>query len=352
MLLAPIAGVYFIIVKTRNLLYDCGLFHSFQPKIPTICVGNLTVGGTGKTPHIELLVKELSKKYQLAVLSRGYKRKSKGYKEIQVSDVASEAGDEPLQIKQKFSKTVVAVNADRKEGINQIAFSHPDTQIILLDDAFQHRKVSAGYNILLIDYNRPTWEDTMLPIGNLRDTSCQIKRANAVIITKCPPSITPLEKRLLSKKLSLFPYQMLLFSHIEYDVPQPLFETTKPYKKENTAIAVSGIAEPAPFIEHVKTLSPNIETVAFPDHHNFAQKDIDKIVEATSSLSGAYNILTTEKDAKRLASIDMPDEVKNYLYFVPIKARLAEETNELLINKIEKYVRENSSYRRFYKGKD
>lgn len=348
-LLSPVAGIYYLVVALRNALYDTGIFNTYHPKTPTICVGNLTVGGTGKTPHIELLIGLLADKYRLAVLSRGYKRSSKGYKEVTVDDTSAEAGDEPLQIKHKFPQIKVAVNANRKDGIDQLTFTHPDTEIILLDDAFQHRKVTAGFNILLIDYNRPIWEDSMLPIGNLRDTSSQIKRANVIIVTKCPSCMKPLDRRLLSKKLNLYPYQTLLFSSTEYDKPIPLFKDAQTFSATPNTIALTGIAEPTPFISHLESRYKNVTPLAFPDHHNFTTKDISQIAELFNKLGKAANIITTEKDAKRLASLNLPEDVKNYLYFVPIKAKLSEDSDTVLLNKIVKYVRENTGNRGFYK---
>ena len=343
-LLSPLAGLFYLVVKGRHILYNTRILKSHAPSIPTICVGNLTVGGTGKTPHIELLIELLSKDYKLAVLSRGYKRKYKGSREVLTTDSSSNVGDEPLQIKQKFPSTPVFVNANRVEGVSQITEAYPDVDIILLDDAFQHRKISAGLNILLIDYNRPIWEDNMLPIGNLRDSYDQINRANVVIITKCPPTLSPMDKRILTKKLQLYPYQTLLFSHIDYDQPKPLFPSAVPYSTSKKTIVIAGIAVPQPFIEHVELMGTTVQSLIFPDHHNFTTKDIDLIVSTFKRYDQSVNLITTEKDAKRLLDLDLPEEVKNYLYFVPIKAKLSDSTDNVLLNKIVRYVRENSSY--------
>lgn len=351
-LLSPIAGLFYLVVKGRHILYNTKILKSHKPTIPTICVGNLTVGGTGKTPHIELLIDLLSKNYKPAVLSRGYKRKSKGSHEVLVTDISSKVGDEPLQIKQKYPSTPVFVNANRIEGISQISKAYPDVNIILLDDAFQHRKVAAGLNILLIDYNRPIWEDSMLPIGNLRDSYDQINRANIVIITKCPSSITPMDKRILTKKLQLYPYQTLLFSHIEYDLPKPLFPNAVPFSTRKNTIAIAGIAVPQPFINHIESMGTTVQPLTFPDHHNFTQKDINLIVNTFKRHKEPVNLITTEKDAKRLSELSLPEEIKNYLYFVPIKAKLSDNTDNVLFNKIERYVREYSSNSRVFKGKN
>lgn len=341
-LLAPAAVLFFLVVKVRHILYDIKVFKSYKPTIPTICVGNLTVGGTGKTPHIELLIGLLSKKYSIAVLSRGYKRKSKGSHEVLTNDLSTQVGDEPLQIKQKFPNTTVFVNANRVEGVKQIVEKHPNTDIILLDDAFQHRKITPGLNILLIDYNRPIWDDNMLPTGNLRDTVDQISRANVVVITKCPPTLSPMEKRVITKRLYLYPYQTLLFSYIEYGLPKPLFASPIPYKRSNETIVIAGIAVPQPFIDHVKLMNTNVIPIVFPDHHNFSPKDIELIIRTFKNQKEPVNLITTEKDAKRLFDLDLPEEVKNYLYFVPIKARLSDCTDEVLLNKIVRYVKENT----------
>lgn len=351
-LLSPLAGLFYLVVKGRHILYNIKVLKSHTPSVPTICVGNLTVGGTGKTPHIELLIELLSKDYKLAVLSRGYKRKYKGSREVLFTDSSSNVGDEPLQIKQKFPSIPVFVNVNRVEGVSQITEAYPDVDIILLDDAFQHRKISAGLNILLIDYNRPIWEDTMLPIGNLRDSYDQINRANVVIITKCPPTLSPMDKRILTKKLQLYPYQTLLFSHIDYDQPKPLFPSAVPYSTSKNTIVISGIAVPQPFIKHVELMSTTVQPLIFPDHHNFTTKDIDLIVNSFRKHDQPINLITTEKDAKRLLNLNLPEDVKNYLYFVPIKAKLSDNTDNVLFNKIVRYVRENSSYGGIHKTKN
>lgn len=343
-LLAPAAGIYYLVVRIRHVLYDTKVFKSYKPAISTICVGNLTVGGTGKTPHIELLIQLLSKKYKLAVLSRGYKRKSRGAREIAASDDAANAGDEPLQIKQKFPHIPVFVNANRVQGVEEIKQAYPATDLVLLDDAFQHRKIKSGFNILLVDYNRPIWEDCMLPIGNLRDTVNQAIRANVVIVTKCPNNISPIEKRIISKKLRLYPYQTLLFSHVEYDYPKPLFATANPFKIEQETIVVAGIASPQPFVNHIKLMNTKVNPIIFSDHHNFTEKDINDIADKFRKLHSSCNIVTTEKDAKRLLSMDIPEDVKNYLYFVPIKAKLSDNTDDVLFNKIIRYVKENPNH--------
>lgn len=351
-LLSPLAGLFYLAVKGRHILYNTKILKSYRPSVPTICVGNLTVGGTGKTPHIELLIELLSKDYKLAVLSRGYKRKYKGSREVFSTDSSSNVGDEPLQIKQKFPNTHVFVNANRVEGVAQITEAHPEVDIILLDDAFQHRRIDAGFNILLIDYNRPIWEDTMLPIGNLRDSYDQINRANVVIVTKCPPTLSPMDRRILTKKLQLYPYQVLFFSHIEYDLPKPLFSSTLPYNASKKAIAIAGIAAPQPFIKHLEETSTAVQPLIFPDHHNFTSKDINLIVSTFKRYDQPVNLITTEKDAKRLLDLNLPEEIRNYLYFVPIKATLSDNADNVLFNKIVRYVRENSSYSRIHKAKD
>lgn len=341
-LLAPVAGLFYLVVKGRHILYNTNILKSYKPSVPTICVGNLTVGGTGKTPHIEHLIEILSNRYRLAVLSRGYKRKSKGGKEVQATDSSIMVGDEPLQIKQKFNGVPVFVNANRVEGVAQITEAYPDTDIILLDDAFQHRKITAGINILLIDYNRPIWEDSMLPIGNLRDSDDQISRANIVIVTKCPPTLSPMDKRIITKKLQLYPYQTLMFSRIEYSKPSPLFAETVPYKQNKHTIVVAGIAAPQPFIDHVEKTRTNVQALVYPDHHNFSKEDISRITSTFEGYSAPVNIITTEKDAKRLMSANLPDEVKKYFYFVPIKAALFDNADSVLINNISRYVKENA----------
>ncbi|MDO8927442.1 MAG: tetraacyldisaccharide 4'-kinase, partial [Bacteroidota bacterium] len=225
LLLYPLSAVYGLIVSMRNFMYDYKLFKSTEFEIPVISIGNITVGGTGKTPHTEYLVNLLQKQFQVTTISRGYKRKTKGYQEVEVDSLASNVGDEPLQIKTKFSDIQVIVDESRVHAIEKIqkqdAAKLPD--IILLDDAFQHRSVSAGINILLIDFNRPIDKDQLMPVGRLREAKWEMRRANVIIYTKCPQEINAITRRIIMNEVNLRPYQNLFFTTMVYEPLTPVF---------------------------------------------------------------------------------------------------------------------------------
>lgn len=301
-LLLPFTLIYFIITWLRNKLYDSGMYRSVTFSIPVITVGNLSVGGTGKTPHIEYIVRLLRFDQQIATMSRGYRRKTKGFILADPTTTASEIGDEPMQFHLKFPEVSVAVCEERVTGIPELIGIKPDISVILLDDAYQHRTVKAGLNILLTDYKYPFYEDYILPSGRLREQRNGYKRANIIIVTKCPPNISKAEQEQMIQKINPLSHQSIYFSYVKYGAILDLF-TQEEYiiNQEDLIILVTGIAKPIPLETYLNMMTPTVETMSYPDHHYFTQKDIDDIIQNYKKSNNIKKyILTTEKDATRL----------------------------------------------------
>ncbi len=331
-LLTPLSWIYGAVTGVRNWLFDHGILPQEEFKVPIVSVGNLTVGGTGKTPHTEYIVGMLSMNYNTAVLSRGYKRKTRGFLLANSNSTPDSIGDEPLQIYQKFGARVkVAVCEDRRKGIRELIKAYPEIQLIVLDDAFQHRYVKPKVSVLLMDYNRPLYEDKLLPLGRLRESPHQINRADMVIVTKCPVDLTPLSFRLVQKHLDLMKFQKLYFSRYTYGGLLPVFPDDEPYQaslssltKNDTVLLVSGIANPRSFVRHFKNYPFKMKVCHFPDHHNFSRDDLLNLQKNFESLPGERKIIiTTEKDAVRLAyNPYFPDKLKKMTYFMPIAVKM------------------------------
>lgn len=292
--LLPLSWFYGLVVSIRNLMFDVGMLKSKAFPLPVICVGNITVGGTGKTPHTEYLIRLLSKTHQVAVLSRGYKRKSKGYILANEATPMQDLGDEPYQMKHKFPQIHMAVDKDRCHGIEKLMKKEvqPLTDAVILDDAYQHRYVKAGLNILLMDYHRPLHLDKLLPAGRLRESSSGSRRSDIIIITKCPHDITPTERKGIERSLNAEKGQKVFFTTYQY-----------PDKIEGIGenpLLVTGIASPQQMTYDLKKIIPTFELMSFPDHHNFTEQDINAI----RTRAAGRTILTTEKDATRLHGLD------------------------------------------------
>ncbi len=311
-LLFPFAILYGLITSIRNFLFDKGILKSYSFDLPVIAVGNLSVGGTGKTPQIEYLIRLLSDKYKVATLSRGYKRQSKGFILAEASSNAAILGDEPFQFYKKFTNIQVAVDADRKNGIEQLLSLPEKPEVILLDDAFQHRKVKAGFYILLTSYGDLYSDDFMLPTGNLRECRSGAKRANVIIVTKCPFNLSQDKQNDIKNRLNVSANQELYFTFIAYD--NFIYgENRKINVNEIQAAAkllVAGIAKPEPFFAYLQ--DTNDVCLSFPDHHNFTDKDILEI----KNLAQNNIIITTEKDYVRLKG-SLPSE---QLFYLPIQS--------------------------------
>ncbi|MCA1760402.1 MAG: tetraacyldisaccharide 4'-kinase [Bacteroidales bacterium] len=335
------------------------LIKSKEFEVPVISIGNITVGGTGKTPHVEYLAELLKDKFEVATLSRGYKRKTKGFKQVDVTSEVSETGDEPLQIKKKFPDINVTVCENRVEGVKKL-LAAPDIKspdVILLDDAFQHRRIIAGINILLIDYNRPIKEDRLLPAGRLRESASQMRRANIIIFTKCPPGeVTPIMRRILQKEVKLKPYQELFFTSFEYEKIKPVFTNTELnndfYKKQTHAILiVTGIAFPKLIPEYLEQFATETDFIQFPDHHYYSSDDIQLIMNKFEKIDSHQKvIITTEKDAVRFKDMpDLDEQFKSALYYLPVKVKFLDEEGKTFNKKILNYVGENKSNRELHR---
>lgn len=328
-LLLPFSLLYRSILALRNLCFDKGWFESKSYTTPIICVGNLSTGGTGKSPMIEYLISFLKEDYKVAVLSRGYKRKTNGFREVLIDSKAEDVGDEPLQFKQKFPGIMVAVCADRQQGIEKIRIK---ADVILLDDAFQHRKVSASTNILLTTFNDLYIHDMVLPAGNLRESKSGAKRADLVIVTKCPEKHSYAKLQEIQYLLNLKPAQKIYFSKISYDESIYGVSETLPlsYLLDKNFTLVTGIANPKPLVEFLKQNQFNFEHKKFPDHHHFSNSEIKNLKEKEI-------ILTTEKDFVRL----QPRLNKFAVYYLPIKTVILREQEkffkEFIINEIENF---------------
>ena len=310
-LLFPFAILYGLLTSLRIYLYDKGIFKSYSFDIPVIVVGNLSVGGTGKTPQIEYLIRLLSSKYRIATLSRGYKRKSKGFVLADAKSNAEILGDEPFQYFKKFPEIEVAVDADRQNGIKQLLNQKEKPEVILLDDAFQHLRVRAGFYILLTSFDDLFIDNFILPMGNLREIRNGAKRANMIIVSKCPTTISQLEQETIKKKIGFdIP---IFFSFIDYDDKvynqNDTLEVSEIKSKEKVLLA--GIANPKPFFDYLKT--KNDEILTFSDHHHFSESEIINI----KNIARDKVIITTEKDFVRLNS----DILAKQLYYLPIKSK-------------------------------
>ncbi len=361
LLLYPFSILYGIAVYLRNRLYDLNILKSKEFDVPVISIGNITVGGTGKTPHVEYMVSQLKDRFSVATLSRGYKRKTRGFRWVETSSTVAEVGDEPLQIKRKFPEIMVSVCENRVEGMKKIF--HPENEkiadVVLLDDAFQHRRITPGINILLIDYNRPLKEDMILPAGRLREGAAQMRRANVIIFTKCPGEVTPIMRRIMQKEVRLKPYQELFFTTLVYDKIVPVFsgkelEDDFFQRKEYALLAVTGIASPGVIYKYLEGFTNQMETMLFSDHHHYSEVDVRSIVRKFEGLNSDKKIIvTTEKDAMHFREMSgLTEEFKEVLYYLPVKIKFLEEEGKLFNKKIAGYVGENKSNRELHQRKN
>ena len=347
--LMPLSWLYGLGVDIRNALFDMGVLPSVSYDIPIINVGNITVGGTGKTPTVEYLIRLLAGKYRVAVLSRGYKRKTKGYLLSTTSSSIEEIGDEPWQIKQKFPDVIVAVDANRRRGIERLMTDEAtkDVEIILLDDAFQHRYVKAGHNILLVDYHRIISDDCLLPAGRLRERPSASTRASTIIVTKCPQHINAMGFRVILSSLNVRPYQQLFFSTFTYETMHQLWGDSmlepEMLRKDNThVLLLTGIGNPRQMEQDVRKFVQHVSTLTFPDHHYYTKRDVEAINKALQDMPGPHIIITTEKDAARLLHLEgFTKEVKRCTYVLPIGISIMREEKEKFDKTINDYVREN-----------
>ena len=315
--LFPFALLYGIIMLIRNLLYDLRVFKSESYSFPVICVGNLSVGGTGKTPMIEYLLALLLPDFKVATLSRGYGRKSKGFRLVTISESATNVGDEPLQFKNKYQNAIIAVGENRRRGITKLKEEYnPD--LVLLDDAFQHRKVKAGLNILLTRYHDLYQDDFMLPTGNLREPVAGAGRAKVIVVTKCPDNLSTQKQENIRVKLNLRNYQRLFFSYISYSdhIFNGIVEMQVQELIGKNVTLVTGIANPDSLCEYLTAFGITFQHLNFPDHHNFSSEEINRIAKCKL-------VITTEKDFMRLkGEVDLES-----LFYLPIKMKFIQDAD-------------------------
>ena len=356
--LLPLSWLYGLGVKIRNMLFEIGILRSESFDVPVISVGNITVGGTGKTPHVEYLIELLKDKARVAVLSRGYKRRTRGFVIADDKATARTVGDEPLQMKRKYGDDItVAVDRKRCHGIRQLTSNDKDIDVILLDDAFQHRYVKPGVNILLVDYHRLIIYDKLLPAGRLREPLSGKDRADIVIVTKCPHDLKPMEYRVITKAMNLFPFQRLYFTCLDYRNITPVFggkdKTLDSINKDCHILLLTGIASPRQMIEDLSPRCPNITPLTFGDHHSFTSSDVTLINNQYAALPKPKMIITTEKDATRLIGLEgLSEDVRSAMYALPVKIRFMLEQEESFNEKIIGYVRKNSRNSILAKAKD
>lgn len=319
-LLYPLSVVYGGVLRIRNFLFDKNFLKSASFNFPIICVGNLAVGGTGKTPMTEYLVELLRGKFKVATLSRGYKRKTKGFAIATSRTTANEIGDEPMQFHLKFPDITVAVGEERLVAIPQLLHERPETEVIILDDAFQHRQVRAGLNIVLTEYDRPYHSDRVLPAGNLRDVVSSAARADIIVVTKCPSDLTEEKANGFTQKLRVSSDQEVYFTHIVYASPLHLFNQQPIEVGDDVAVLlVCGIANPEPLKRYVLSRFKNVEILQYRDHHIFRTDDMITIKEKLEKMPGREKIvLTTEKDGVRLVKFRI--EMEDFpIYVLPIR---------------------------------
>lgn len=359
-ILIPLSLIYGIIIWFRNLFFDLGIFSSKEFQLPIISVGNITVGGTGKTPHIEYLISFLKKEFNIATLSRGYKRKAKGFILANDKSTAIDIGDEPMQLKRKFPDIKVAVDKKRVHGVEQLLKSPngENLDVVLLDDAYQHRAIKPGLSILLIDYNRPITEDSMLPYGNLRESSDEKDRANIIIVSKTPVDMNPIERRIIINNLDLMPFQNLYFTSLKYEKIIPVFPdqaiefVNQEWTKQSLEIMlVTGIASPKLLKDYLVEFSDKISEIQYPDHYSFTKKDLLHIDTKFAKIESEHKlIITTEKDAVRFMEMELSEQVRKHIFYVPLTIQFLNDDTINFQNKISNYVRKNKRSSNLYKS--
>jgi tetraacyldisaccharide 4'-kinase len=359
-LLYPLSLIYGAVTDIRNFMYNTGILPHHEFRLPVICVGNITVGGTGKTPHTEYLISLLRKNFRVATLSRGYMRKSIGFRIASSSGDASEIGDEPMQIHKKFPDITVAVDRNRVKGVNSILKENPDTEVIIMDDGFQHRSIKPGFTILLTDFGRLMINDHLLPYGRLRESVSNMNRADIILITKSPENILPIQRRIIVKEINKAPYQNLYFTTFEYKDPIPVFTQPAGHKfslSRQTGgkagiVLLTGIANPLPLKEYLNSCFKEIIHLSFPDHHKFTEKDIAKVSGAFFNLVSAEKFLiTTEKDAVRLREFtNFAEQIRSSAYYIPVGIKFLNDDKEDFDNLIIDYVRKNKRNNRISGG--
>ncbi|MBQ2247648.1 MAG: tetraacyldisaccharide 4'-kinase [Tidjanibacter sp.] len=339
------AGLYGAGVWFRNWLYDTKILRSQHFDIPIVCVGNLAVGGTGKTPAVEFLIRNLSDSFRIAVLSRGYRRRTKGYIEVGVGDSFLRVGDEPKQIKRKYPEVVVVVCEKRVEGVRRIREEHPEVNLILMDDGFQHRSLSPTVSILLSDYSLPPYKNRMLPAGTLRDSPSQLYRAEFLFVTKTPATMSPIERNIAQKELDPKPYQNIFFTDVRQIAPRPIFSDVAPATLPRGAkvVAMAGVANPERFFDSLEKNYKVVDRVVYGDHHIYKVKEIKQLCQLMASLGEDVYVLTTEKDGVKLTSRKhIPEELQRRLFVVPIELNFRDNNSQAFVYKLKQELKNKS----------
>ena len=352
-LLTPFSWGYGAGVWLRNAAFDVGLLPQEEFDVPVVSVGNITVGGTGKTPHVEYIIEALYRRYHIAVLSRGYKRKTKGFILASNNMTPRDIGDEPYQIFSKFSGLItLAVCESRRKGIRELLRIDPDINLILLDDGFQHRYVKPKVNIVLVDYNHPPYEDKLMPLGTLREPARNVLRGDIVVVTKCPSDITAMDIRMVKKNLALFPYQGLFFSNIRYADPIPVFPVQSPQitslqwlREDDAVLCLTGIATPKPLVRYLRQFAARVKVMHFDDHHFYTRRDFSDIFKVYNQLEGKRKfIITTEKDAVRIMNNPyFPPTRRHCIFYIPMRVGFLEMEGANFIEGLVKKIDDQGS---------
>jgi len=360
-ILIPFSWLYGLVIWIRNSLFDNGIFKSRGFNLPLISVGNISVGGTGKTPHVEYLATLLDQDFHVATLSRGYKRKTRDFRIASVDSSVREVGDEPLQIKRRFPQLSVAVDRSRVRGVEQLMKLDPSLDVVLLDDAYQHRSIKPGFSILLIDYSKPIDQDRLLPAGRLREPASNRNRANIILVTRSPERIKPIELREFVNRLDLSIGQHLYFTTMRYGELTPVYPETAGrdaawFKKQaGGVLIVSGIANPRPLRQYARSINTNIRELSFPDHHQYSGKDMEKISRAYNEFKQLHQeilVLTTEKDATRLMDHKPEPEIRDAMHAVRIHVHFLNDDKNEFDRQILTYVNSNKRSSILYKGEN
>jgi len=347
-LLTPLSWLYGAGVWMRNAAFNIGLLPQQEYDVPIVSVGNITVGGTGKTPHVEYLVEALYRRYHVGVLSRGYKRKTKGFVLATDALTPRDLGDEPYQIFRKYNGMItLAVCENRRHGIEEMLRIDPEINLILLDDGFQHRYVKPKLNIVLVDFNRPPFKDKLLPLGRLREPTSRLLRCDIVVVSKCPSDLQPVDIRMMKENLDLFPSQELFFSNIRYADPLPVFPISHAQlgsmswlRSDDAVLCLTGIANPKPLVRYLRQFNATVKVMHYDDHHDFTRSDFNDISKVYDKLLGNRKyIITTEKDAVRiLNNAYFPPTMRNYIYYIPMRVGFLEYEDRNFISEVIKRI--------------
>lgn len=339
-LLKPLSVLYGFGVGLRNKLFDLGVYRSQKCDLSTISVGNITVGGTGKTPHAEYLLSYLSKRVATAYLSRGYKRSTTGYRIADENCTAVTIGDEAYQIYRKFDNVTVAVDGNRVNALKRLQRHKIVPKVVVLDDAYQHRALCPDLNILLIDYNRLTYRDSMLPLGELRESSSNTDRADIIVFTKCPDMMQPVDVLSTRVQINPYPYQTLYYTTLEYGEPKGLFDDSTVDLQGKEVLLVTGVAQPQHLHKYLEKVASKIVALQYPDHHRFSSSDLKEIAQDFDILQVDNRVIvTTEKDAARLVNMNLPENVKEYIYTIGVEVRFLFGGQKEFDAQLDKFLR-------------